>query len=92
MFSLGIQYTFSSHIFHFFIFFFHLLSFIFIFQALSDFNLAGDDFETAKQLKSGDPNFSLEYKTIAQCEYMEFTTEPDLIEPFPQLLLEDGCM
>ena len=57
------------------------------FQALSNFDLAGDDFETAKLLKVGDPNFSLEYKSLANCEYMEFTTEPDLIEPFPPLLL-----
>lgn len=54
---------------------------------MSDFTLAGDDFETAKQLKSDDPNFKLEYKRIAQCEYMEFATEPDLVEPFPPLLL-----
>ena len=62
----------------------------FYLQALSNFNLAGDDFETAKQLKLGDPNFSLEYKSLAQCEYMEFTTEPDLIEQFPPLLLLNG--
>lgn len=57
---------------------------------MGNFTFAGDDFETAKQLKKDDPNFNLEYKRIAQCEYMEFTTEPDLVEPFPPLQLSSG--
>lgn len=56
------------------------------FKALGDYVKAGDDFETAKQLKPNDPNFAIDYKRISKFEYMEIATEPDIVERFPPLL------
>ncbi len=56
-------------------------------KALNDYTSAGDDFETAKRLQPHDPNFSLAYAHIGDLEYMEFASEPDVTEPFPQLIL-----
>lgn len=53
---------------------------------------AGDDFETAKQLKIGDPNFAMDYKKINKYEYMIIATEPDLVEPFQPLLPLPGML
>ena len=59
-------------------------------QALGDYVAAGDDFETAKHLSPDDPNFAVNYKSIAQCAYMEVASDPDLVEVFPSLLPVPG--
>jgi hypothetical protein len=53
---------------------------------LGDYVKAGDDFETAKNLRPDDPNFAIDYKKISKCEYMEIATEPDRVELFKPLL------
>lgn len=60
------------------------------YKALGNFLSAGDDFETAKLLKPGDPNFAVDYKSIAKCEYMIIESEPDLVEKFKPLLPVPG--
>jgi hypothetical protein len=62
------------------------------YKSINDYDAAGNDFETAKRLKIKDPNFSIEYKNISNCEYMEFSEEPDLVEPFPPLVLLVGTI
>lgn len=57
---------------------------------MGNYTLAGDDFETAKNLKSDDPNFAVSYKNIAHCEFMCVESEPDLVEVFPALLPVPG--
>jgi hypothetical protein len=59
-------------------------------QAIGNYVAAGDDFETAKHLSPDDPNFAVNYKSIAQCAYMEVASDADLIEPFPALLPVPG--
>ena len=51
-------------------------------KALGDYIKAGEDFESAKNLRPDDPNFAIDYKRIAKCEYMIVHSDPDLIEPF----------
>lgn len=59
-------------------------------KALGNFAAAGDDFETAKSLEPDDPNFAVDYKRIAKCEFMVIHSDPDLTEPFPSLLPVPG--
>lgn len=56
------------------------------YKALQQYDLAANDFETAKLLKSDNPNFSINYRSINNVEYIEIDTEPDLIEPFAPLI------
>ena len=56
------------------------------YKAIDDFVQAGIDFENAKQLRPGDPNFAVDYRRIGKCEFIQIDSEPDLIEPFLPLL------
>jgi hypothetical protein len=55
-------------------------------QAVQRYDLAANDFETAKLLKPDNPNFSLNYRSINNVEYIEIETEPDLVQPFAPLM------
>jgi len=55
-------------------------------KALGNYVEAGSDFETAKKLRSNDPNFQIDYKRISTLEYMMIDTEPDVSSVFPTLL------
>lgn len=55
-------------------------------QAIKQFAAAGTDFETAKQLRPHDPNFSVDYKHVNNIEYIVVRTEPDVVEPFLPVL------
>ena len=57
-----------------------------LFQAVKQFAAAGTDFETAKQLRPHDPNFSVDYKHVNNIEYIVVRTEPDVVEPFLPIL------
>lgn len=59
-------------------------------KALGDYIKAGADFESAKLLRPDDPNFAIDYKRIAKCEYMIVHSDPDLVEPFHSLLPVPG--
>jgi hypothetical protein len=37
-------------------------------------------------MKFDDPNFSINYRSINNVEYIEIDTEPDLVEPFAPLM------
>ena len=56
------------------------------YKSIGDFVQAGIDFENAKQLRPGDPNFAIDYRRIGKCEFMELSSEPDIVEPFLPLL------
>ena len=56
------------------------------YKSIGDFVQAGIDFENAKQLRPGDPNFAIDYRRIGKCEFMELSSEPDTVEPFLPLL------
>jgi tetratricopeptide (TPR) repeat protein len=56
------------------------------YKALQRFDQAGEDFETAKHAMPDDPNFSVNYKSIARLEYMQIDSEPDIVLLFPPLL------
>ena len=51
-------------------------------QALSNYQKAAADFETAKLLKLDDPNFSINYRKINDIAYIEIDNEPDTLEEF----------
>jgi tetratricopeptide (TPR) repeat protein len=56
------------------------------FKELEEFDRAGGDFELAKNLKLGDPNFSMAYMKISNICYIELRDDPDMNEPFPALM------
>ena len=56
------------------------------YKAIGMYPESGADFEVAKKLRWNDPNFSVDYKRIARCAYMEIESEPDLQFKFPCLL------
>ena len=55
------------------------------YKYIGDYLHAGNDFETAKILQPGDPNFCVDYRGIQTVAYMEIDTEPDLLEEIPVL-------
>ncbi|CAE7530107.1 unnamed protein product, partial [Symbiodinium microadriaticum] len=55
-------------------------------EALLKFDNAADDFETAKRMKTDDPNFSINYRSINHVQYIEIRTEPDTVAPFVPLV------
>jgi tetratricopeptide (TPR) repeat protein len=59
-------------------------------KAQGDYLQAGEDFEAARRLRFDDPNFTVDYRSIGHCEYMELESEPDFNAPFPSLLPSPG--
>jgi hypothetical protein len=53
---------------------------------LGNYTAAGEDFENAKLLQPNDPNFAVDYRRIAKCEFMIIHNDPDAIELFPSLV------
>lgn len=62
------------------------------YKAIKLFHEAANDFETAKQLKPNDPNFSISYSKVQKIEYLGLDSEPDLMENFPTLLSGDRTL
>lgn len=62
------------------------------YKAIKLFHEAANDFETAKQLKPNDPNFSIAYNKVQKIEYLGLDSEPDLMEIFPTLLSRDRTL
>lgn len=54
-------------------------------SALKNLDAAGADFETARRLMRGDPNFIVDYKSILHIEYVAIKSDPDLMVEFPTL-------
>ena len=54
-------------------------------SAYKDLVSAGADFESARRLKSGDPNFTVDYKHILRVEYVTVASDPDMTADFPTL-------
>mmetsp|Transcript_7616 Transcript_7616/g.12820 ORF Transcript_7616/g.12820 Transcript_7616/m.12820 type:complete len:654 (+) Transcript_7616:383-2344(+) len=52
------------------------------YKAMSNYQKAAADFETAKLLKLDDPNFSINYRKINDIAYIEIDDEPDVLEEF----------
>ena len=48
------------------------------------------DFENAKLQKPADPNFAVDYRKISKFEYMEISSEPDVVHEFVTLLPVPG--
>lgn len=59
-------------------------------KAVGECVLAGDDFESAKSMRPGDPNFTVDYRSIYHIQFMEMDTDPDLTRQFPVLLPVPG--
>jgi tetratricopeptide (TPR) repeat protein len=56
------------------------------YKAIDDCVNAGRDFEMAKNLSRGDPNFAVAYHNIQSVAFMEIATESDFMEEIPILL------
>ncbi len=53
---------------------------------MKQLDLAANDFETAKRLMAGDPNFSVAYRSILNVDFVEVSSDPDLLVDFPTLI------